>query len=754
MSPHERHGSRLADSPSRSLVPLGVDGDPFVPAAAAGRGDGRPLVLLATPDLMGLLRVLQQRWKPAMGLAAVCAALATVAAWFLVPPTRYKASVLLQVAALPGKFLLETSDPKPDFKIYQATQLALIKSRLVLNAALNHPGVATLASARKDVGDPVEWLEKQIKVDLPTNSDLIQISIYSEHPEEIAPLANAVADAYMEEIVTKEYNERRARCDRMKEFLDAYQESLTEKRARRRKLAESVGSDNRQTLALRQQAVFEDLAAEKKELARVQAELRRSGVEIAVLESVEEVETAPEVSAAAIAEQLQKDVAIVQIEAQADELRRRIQRIQGVVRSESDPAMRRLRKELDYQRRLLEATRAKLRPAIVQQLQQSRRRGQSTRLVELRTQTKILADYEKILQGAVERLVQESKAFNNQTLDLQAIQDEIEQGEATAKKIAGEVEALKVELNAPHRVRIVERAESPRVENRYKRPVTVSLVGLGTLGCVLLGLSWREYRCRRVESVDEVVHGLGIRLVGTLPAMPPRRRQLAAPPAPDAGTAATPPWQDLLIESIDAVRTMLLRDLRTESLQVLLITSAAKGEGKSSLSSHLGISLARTGRRTLLIDLDLRSPTLHRLFDVPQEPGVCELFRDEAGVDEVIQPVMSDLDVIAAGSCDTQALQALGQDALPALLAHLRGRYDLIVIDSAPVLPVADTLQISQHVDAVVLSVYREVSRLPAVYAGYERLAMLGVRLLGVVVTGVRVDRHGETYAYGVRTPA
>ena len=61
-----------------------------------------------------------------------------------------------------------------------------------------------------------------------------------------------------------------------------------------------------------------------------------------------------------------------------------------------------------------------------------------------------------------------------------------------------------------------------------------------------------------------------------------------------------PMWQDLLIESIDAVRTMLLHDFRAESLQVILITSAAKGEGKSSLSSHLAISLARTGRRILL----------------------------------------------------------------------------------------------------------------------------------------------------------
>jgi succinoglycan biosynthesis transport protein ExoP len=711
---------------------------------------GRPAALTTTPDMGVLLKVLRHRWKPALALGALCGVLATVAAWFLVPKPRYRASVLLQVSTLPSKFLLDTSDPKPDFKIYQATQLALIKSRLVLNAALNRPEVASLASLGNEGGDPIEWLEKQIKAELPTNSELLQVSISGEHPKDLAPLVNSVADAYMEEIVTKEYSERRTRCNRMKEFLDAYQETLSEKRSKRRALAESVGSDNRQTIALRQQAVFEELATAKKELTRAQAELRRDRVEVAVLESVEEARGEPEISDAVVTERLDKDPEISQIKTQIAEYQRRIYRLRAAVRSESDPSLQRLRKEVAYQQRLLAEARARLLPTIVQQLQEMGRGEQSTRLVELRTQIKILADYEKVLNGEVERLDRDSKAFNNQTLDLQAIQDEIDQGEATAKKIAGEVEALKVELNAPHRVRIIERAENPRVENRYKRLMTVSLAGFGALGCALLGFSWREYRSRRVESVDEVVHGLGLRLVGTLPALPAPPRLRCRPASLEVDTPSIPPWQDLLIESIDAVRTMLLRDLRAESLQVLLITSAAKGEGKSSLSSHLGISLARTGRHVLLIDLDLRSPTLQRLFDVPLQPGICELFRNEADLEEVIQPVVGGLDVITAGKCDANAIRALGQEILPSLLKDLRRRYDLIVIDSAPILPVADTLQISQYVDAVVFSVYRDVSRLPILYAGYERLMALNVRFLGVVITGVPTEHYGETYTFGV----
>ena len=103
-----------------------------------------------------------------------------------------------------------------------------------------------------------------------------------------------------------------------------------------------------------------------------------------------------------------------------------------------------------------------------------------------------------------------------------------------------------------------------------------------------------------------------------------------------------------------------------------------------------------------------------------------------------------DLDVCPAGACDSRSLRALGPDALAALIARAKAHYDFVVIDSAPLLPVADSLHVCQHADAVVLSVFRDVSRLPAVYAGYERLSALGVRVLGVVVTGVAVGSYGD----------
>ena len=88
-------------------------------------------------------------------------------------------------------------------------------------------------------------------------------------------------------------------------------------------------------------------------------------------------------------------------------------------------------------------------------------------------------------------------------------------------------------------------------------------------------------------------------------------------------------WYSLLLESIDATRTMLVHAARSGSHRVIMIASALPGEGKTSLASHLATSLARSGQKTLLIDADLRCPSIHRLFDLAPDPGLSELLRGE-----------------------------------------------------------------------------------------------------------------------------
>jgi polysaccharide biosynthesis transport protein len=205
--------------------------------------------------------------------------------------------------------------------------------------------------------------------------------------------------------------------------------------------------------------------------------------------------------------------------------------------------------------------------------------------------------------------------------------------------------------------------------------------------------------------------------------------------------------QSHLVESIAATRLVVLHTAQLESLQVLLITSAFGGEGKTILSSHLAVNLANAGHRTLLIDADLRRPAVHKVFRQPFQAGLCEVLGGEVDVAEVVQagPVEG-LSLLFAGNAQGQPGKLLTQGCLGKLLPELRQQYDYVLVDSAPVLPVADSQFIAQYVDGVILSVLRGVSRLPAVHAANERLSALQIRILGAVVHGAISDSYYHGY--------
>ena len=140
--------------------------------------------------------------------------------------------------------------------------------------------------------------------------------------------------------------------------------------------------------------------------------------------------------------------------------------------------------------------------------------------------------------------------------------------------------------------------------------------------------------------------------------------------------------------------------------------------------------------RTLLIDADFRSPSIHRLFDLPVAPGLSELLRGEVDLPGAIAGTeVAELKVLTAGSCDRQTIRLLSQGSLGSLFGQLKEQFDFVIVDSSPVLPVADASIIAQQVDAVVFSIFSDVSRKSKVTSALQRLESLGVRILGAVVT-------------------
>ncbi len=388
--------------------------------------------------------------------------------------------------------------------------------------------------------------------------------------------------------------------------------------------------------------------------------------------------------------------------------------------------------------------REKVRPVLEPQLREQAQRDLKARVRQQQERLAYLLGLEKRLNEDVERLDKDSRSMAKQGVDLESIREEISQADEVMKKVGAQAEALTVERTARPRIKPLEEGNSSQPDQQTRRLLGAVGGGLGTLVLVVFGFSWFECRSLRVNSADEVVLGLGLQVMGTLPLLPSRSRWRRV------GAAGQPDWEHLLRESVDSMRTLLLHMARASSLRVIMVSSALGGEGKTSLSGHLATSLSRAGRKTLLLDGDFRKPSLHRVFDLPVGPGFCELLRGEAVLEDVIRETMVDgLFLVPAGKIDPVALSALAQGRAAAVFDQLRQRYDFVILDSAPVLPVTDSLLLAQDVDGVLLSILRDVSQLARVYAAYERLALLGVRMLGAVVTGTpQAYLYGQAYRY------
>jgi capsular exopolysaccharide synthesis family protein len=204
-----------------------------------------------------------------------------------------------------------------------------------------------------------------------------------------------------------------------------------------------------------------------------------------------------------------------------------------------------------------------------------------------------------------------------------------------------------------------------------------------------------------------------------------------------------------LVEALDVTRTRLLHASRTDAPCMVLVTSAVPAEGKTTLSCHLATSLARSGRRTLLLDADMRWPAVHTMFQLGEDPGFAELLQSRASAEDVLRPSpFPDLWIMTAGRWTPAAARALALPRLAAVLNDLKQRFDFVLVDSPPVLPVADSLLLSSRVDGVLFSALQGVSRVHPLRQAAGRLNEVGARMLGVVLNGVRVPRYGYSYGY------
>lgn len=720
------------------LLPGAPDAGPRLPPAMAGN-----------PTLGGLMQALRRRWPLALLVASLTTVLAVLAIFTLVP-AMYPAQIRILVSSRADPKVFGVGSDEPEFTVYKATMAGMIKSQMVLYAAMNQK-----TAAGKDVKDleivrenGIDWLEYALKTDFQLGPEILKVTLSTDNAEEGADLLNGIAKAFVEENFLRDNERRERRIKDFKDNLAKLESELNTQRAQLRsrekdaQVPEEILRKNQFQMVFQQQVkAAEVLTINRTEQIKAREQLR------SMEERLKKIDVLP-ITDEKLDEAFKKDDRTKGILAEMTSVENEMIQLKTVGQPGFiETQLRNLELKKQNIRKRLADLKGQYRPEYEKSWRSKVADDLQGKIVEyqdllesLQKQEPLLAAEVKNTEDAVKLLAPGSQV----PLPIISLQTKITNLEASVGDVSRTIQKMVAEVVNP-RVSILQEAVPAKSKDYSRQIKFAGAGGFAVFILALFGVAYLEFRSRKISGVEEVSHGLGFNIVGSLPPIPASLRKGAA----GNGQAKDKElWQNQLTESVDAIRTMLMHASRSENLRVIMVTSASGGEGKTSVATQLAASLARAWRKTLLIDGDLRNPSAHKVFDVPQEPGFSELLRNEVSVGDAIKPTtLGRLWLMPAGHFDSHAVQALAQDSMRTLFEQLKQQYDFIIVDSCPVLPVADSLLLGQHVDGVLFTVLRDVSRVPAVYAAQQKISNLAIRTLGAVMIGAKSEMGNLGYA-------
>ena len=417
-------------------------------------------------DLMAYVHGLRRHWLMALGIGLLCAAAVGPAVWFGVG-ARYTASSFLRVA-MQDKPIAFNTDPmggmdRDRFEIYKSTQQQLATSRFVLMAALRRPEVAKLPAvqeAQKET-DAAVWLAKYTSVGFPGKAEIMEISVTRQDAQEATTLVRAVVDAYMKEVVESERDQKRGRLN---ELDRAFVEKETESRGKRedlKKLAETLGTSDTETLNMKQKLALEMLSIYRQELTKAQFEVRRQQSELAAMQALLKSIDATDVTDADLELVLQNDPVARQLFVELGWRKLDQVYMEGAVVSGAKTRMSdRSQQDIKTMQEQYDARRAELADMV----RQKNRSKVQMDVQRLEAALAVSTEQEKTQQEAVEKQQMEAERFGSSTVDIEMMRSDIKNLEGTLSALAGEREKLRVEVHSTPRITApFGRAEPPEL---------------------------------------------------------------------------------------------------------------------------------------------------------------------------------------------------------------------------------------------------------------------------------------------------
>lgn len=351
------------------------------------------------------------------------------------------------------------------------------------------------------------------------------------------------------------------------------------------------------------------------------------------------------------------------------------------------------------------------------------------------------------LQAEVVQLEPAVKEYQAHQFELEGMEKQVEILRDILDALKKGAESIQVERATENtQATVVTAAEAPPEDDFYTPRYMLNL-SLGLVVGLMVGVAgafFAEYLNTTIRLPSDIQDNLNLPLLGFVPAIPAMVKSFA-----NKGKIAHLASQSGPAEAYRSLRTELLLSCSPErTCRTVMVTSTNPREGKTTVASNLAITMAQAGYRVLLIDADLRKPSIHEIFGLENDHGLSTLL-SETGEPRVYirKTEVENLHVLPGGPEPVNPAELLGSRKMRTLMTETSERYDVVVVDSSPVLGVADANILATMVDAVILVIQASKAKRAHVIRARNQLLGVNARLVGAVLNNVRGSR-GDYYYY------
>ncbi|MFC1466524.1 MAG: polysaccharide biosynthesis tyrosine autokinase [Candidatus Brachytrichaceae bacterium NZ_4S206] len=301
--------------------------------------------------------------------------------------------------------------------------------------------------------------------------------------------------------------------------------------------------------------------------------------------------------------------------------------------------------------------------------------------------------------------------------------------------------------DVPNSLTVIEPAAVPTVPIGPKLTQNVLLAAIAGLLLAVAAIVLLELIDDTIKTSDDARRALGLPLLGSI-------TRIGGSGYADRLVTASPQYSRVA-EAYRVLRTNLQFSKVGHSFRTLIVTSSKPKEGKSTTAANLAAVIAQSGKRVILVDADLRRPVQHQIFELDNQEGLTTAFLDEhVSVERLLKPVMAEsLSVLPSGPIPYNPSELLDSERMMHILEELKHKADLVILDSPPVLSVADAAILTARVDGVLLVVDSGYTRRGTAKHAKETLQRVGATIVGVVLNRAPIERQSDyDYEYSPET--